>query len=274
MAVAPSHEKDLQALVSSVPGWARVGIALVGTAVLLIGARAVFATENGTGSAALIAAGLALVFLAVLVERLESLEAAGLKLQLRKAEVEAAADSRERAADAAAQAGDDDEAKRLRAEAQELRGKAQIVGAAYEGLRSRMPAGWERTAHLDRLLREAAQQVPAVDAAALRELFRAGGDGDRVFALRLMQNHPLQADPEAIVDAILRSRSAMEQWHAIKAAEAFTASNPDEDGVETIKAALRTGIRVGLISDKDLDRYTVAHRVLGISPGTPLDQGT
>lgn len=268
--VAPSQEKDLQSLVSAVPGWARVATGLVGTAVLLIGARAVFATENATGSAALVAAGLALVFLAVLVERLESLEAAGLKLQLRKAEAEAEADSRERAADAAAEAGQDEEAERLRAEARELRGRAQVVGAAYEGLRSRMPAGWERTAHLDRLLREAAQQVPAVDAAALRELFQSGGDGDRVFALRLMQNHPLQADPDSIVDAILRSHSAMEQWHAIKAAEAFTATSADGAGVETIKTAVRTGLRVGLISDKNLDRYTLAHRILGIPPGSPL----
>jgi hypothetical protein len=67
-------------------GWAvRVGAAVVGLAALAAGAVAVFATADGTGSAALVAAGVALLALAILGERIESLDTPGVKLKLYQA---------------------------------------------------------------------------------------------------------------------------------------------------------------------------------------------
>lgn len=141
----PPDRSDLRDVVTSVPTWLRVGIAVVGALVLAIGAVAVFRTTNGNGSAALVAAGLALIVLAVLTERLQSIEAAGLKLQLSTAMAEAEAEDAEQAAEHADDAGKPDEAQRLRSQADALRRTARITGAAYEGLRARQRPGWDHT---------------------------------------------------------------------------------------------------------------------------------
>ncbi|MEV6684818.1 hypothetical protein AB0N28_05695, partial [Streptomyces sp. NPDC051130] len=66
----------------------RMLTALMGAGSFGLGALAVFATQNGTGAAALIAFGGVLVLVALLGSRIESLEFGGATLRIRAAAAE------------------------------------------------------------------------------------------------------------------------------------------------------------------------------------------
>ena len=128
----------------------RVAVALIGVALLAAGAIAVFVTDNGTGSAALVGVGAALLLAAGLWERLESFELGGAKLSLRD--------------------------------------EARPVAASYE-LVSELPPGPERGVALEGVVAEAraaARQRPH-EPAEVRQLFERGTDGERIYVLGLMQ---------------------------------------------------------------------------------------
>ena len=253
----------LRSAISVVPTWLRATIGVTGSFFLMVGTAAVFLTENGSGSAALIAAGVVLIILAVLTERLESLEAAGMKLQLTRALAEADADGADRAAAAAEIAGDDEEALRLRTQADTLRRKARITASAYDALRNRRPSSWERTGAIHKLLQDATADLSHVDRATAAEIFGSGTDGARVVALALMEKDPSSADIISIIDAILDSRSAMEQWHALRAAERFVESRDGEGpDVSAIGEAIQVGLSAGLIDPSNADRFETAQRIL------------
>jgi hypothetical protein len=156
-------------------GWAvRVGAAVVGLAALAAGAVAVFATADGTGSAALVAAGVALLALAILGERIESLDTPGVKLKLYQASRRLSAE-----ADAAEAAGDTDAAARLRAQAEQLRSIADPIAIRYEALRRDQPSGLARTIQLEAQIaqaRDVARQGRSWDRQAVRGLFDSGSE--------------------------------------------------------------------------------------------------
>jgi hypothetical protein len=90
----------------------------------------------------------------------------------------------------------------------------------YESLRTRMPTGRERTLRMTSLTAEAraiARTAPlaTVD---LRNMLETGSDGERVIALAVAQDHPSARLFDLICGAILRSRSAFEQYQALGAA--------------------------------------------------------
>ena len=64
----------------------RLAVAIAGVGLLVAGGIAVFVTDNGTGSAALVSLGAALLLAAGLWDRLESFEFAGAKMQMRVVE--------------------------------------------------------------------------------------------------------------------------------------------------------------------------------------------
>ena len=238
----------------------RWAMGLSGAGLLVAGAVAVFTTSNGSGTAALIAAGVVLIVVALLAERLESVEAAGLKLGIR---AQAAAHDREHAADLAEGKGDLEEAERLRREAAELREVAAATGRTYERIRSHMGSGWHRTQRIEELLEDAMRTAPqSSHADIVRELFDEGTDGSRVVSLKLMQRDPRTAYVPALCSAITEPRSAMEQWQALSAAARAVDHGLSDGEQEELRHVIVVALDTGRIRAEDSDRHAVAQRLV------------
>jgi hypothetical protein len=226
-------------------------------ALLAAGGTAVFLTDNGTGSAALVSIGAALLVVAAFWDRLESFELAGAKMQLRMVER-----LRDRAAEAEAR-GDTAVADALRAEARAVLDEARPVAASYEQLRESLAPGPERTAKLDDLVAEAraAARRKAWEPAEARQLFESGTDGNRIYALGLMQEDERLRDFATSLEAIEYSRSAFEQWHALYLAQLMlpTLTNDQRRELEamlTKRPGKADHIRPGT------DRWIIAQQIL------------
>ena len=229
-------------------------VAFAGIALLATGAVAVFVSDNTTGTAALVAAGLALVVIATFGDRIESLEGAGLKLQL-------AAASQFAAATEAEAAGDVDKAARLRADGRALLETARSIASEYSTIRATEESGWERTARMDDLVRQASPLAKGASPTAVRQLFDSGDEGSRVVALGMMATDPALADIDAIQDAIRFSKSAFEQFHALRAAEALAHRHPETPGLDAIRAAVEEALASRRLG-KDASRRHVAQQFL------------
>lgn len=91
------------------------------------------------------------------------------------------------------------------------------VADRYEWLRQSMRSGGERTRLMESLVRTArddAKQLGFTRAQAA-QLFHAGGPGQRVYALGLMQGNHDAIDDDVVREAIRDSESAFEQYHAL-----------------------------------------------------------
>jgi len=223
--------------------------------VLTVGGVAVFVTDNGTGSAALVTIGGVLVVAAGLWDRLESFEFGGAKMQLVKR-------LRDRADEAEAR-GDTAAAAALRDEAQALLEEARPVAASYERLRESLAPGPERTAKLEGLVAEAraSARQRAWDPAEVKRLFESGADGDRIFALGLMQEDERVRDFDASLTAIEHSRSAFEQYYGLALAELML---PDltKDQRRELETLLTSGRGNARRISPGTDRSNVAQRIL------------
>ena len=179
------------------------------------GAVAVFATENANGSAALIAAGTVLCLVAMVGEGGLVRGPGGLEVRWPEKRKELLDE-----ADAADAAGNDEAAQDLRSQAELLKALGPLA-ERYAKAR-RQPAGHQRTGQLSSIVQEAAERAEQLDLdrESAANLFRAGDDGLRIFALALTQRNPSLADPTVLQEAIDRPRSAFELWHALLAARA------------------------------------------------------
>jgi hypothetical protein len=226
------------------------GIAVLAVGLLVAGAVAVFVNSNGTGAAALLGAGTILVALVLLRERIETLRWGDLELGLR------------READVAAASGDVDLAQNLLAAADGVRRRAAPVAGTYEAMRSSMTYGPTRTVALEAQMRQA--RTDARDrqfkAEELEDLFRKGSDGERIYALAALQEHPDLANSELVFDAIRGSRSRFEQYHALVLAERMEPSLLPEER-RSLAQVLTEQLESGFIS-ADGDRGLVANRIL------------
>ena len=83
MNTAGTDQLKIDSLARTVPLSLRWIIGVSGAGLVTSGAVAVFIISNGSGTAALITAGIVLIVVALLAERLESVEAAGMKLGTR-----------------------------------------------------------------------------------------------------------------------------------------------------------------------------------------------
>jgi hypothetical protein len=94
----------------------------------------------------------------------------------------------------------------------------ESVADAYEQLRATLEPGPARTMEMERLVagaRRDAQKLD-LDREETRDLFFAGGEGDRVRALGLMQGDASIRDFDVAVEGIRGSRSAFEQYHSLR----------------------------------------------------------
>ncbi|MFK4085196.1 hypothetical protein ACI2LF_13875 [Kribbella sp. NPDC020789] len=102
----------------------------------------------------------------------------------------------------------------------DLRAEMDSISRGYERARATEEAGLSRTVTLERKIAEARDQAMRGrhTAAAVSELFRSGQEGERIAALGMMQGNHKLVDADAIVAAISDSRSAFEQFHALRLA--------------------------------------------------------
>jgi hypothetical protein len=186
-----------------------LGVPIFGTGVL-----AVFATENGTGAAALLGIGAAFVAFGALGDRLESVDLGGVKLSIRDMARETFSLARR-----AEELGDTQAATRLRAVGKEL----EELADEYRRIRSSMDAGDDRTGPMDEVVDRAAALTGTddIDPEAVADWFRLGRDEDRVIALGLMQGNPRLRDFDAALAAIERGSSPFEIYHGLDLAHAM-----------------------------------------------------
>jgi hypothetical protein len=235
----------------------RVAVAVTGVGLLAAGATAVFVTDNGTGSAALVAIGAALLLASGLWDRLESFEFAGAKMQMRIVER-----LRDRAAEAEAR-GDTAVAAALREEARALLDEARPIAASYEHLRESLAPGPDRTAKLEDVVAEAraaARRKPH-EPAEVRQLFERGTDGERIYALGLMQEDERLRDFAVSLEAIEHSRSAFEQYYALSLAELMLPALTTDQRRELNAMLTKQPGNAALIRP-GTDRWIVAQRIL------------
>lgn len=217
----------------------RVGAAVASGSLLTTGAIAVFVSDNGPGTAALLGVGLGIGALTALGERLQSLRFGEVELQLRAAQLLTEAER-------ADEAGDREAAGHLRAGALALLMDIAPLAQSYEHIRRTQAPSPDRTATLG------LEVARARDLAAIRppspvmvqEMFDEGSEGMRVIALGLMQGSPASANCSSIVSAIRSPRSDFEQYHAILVADQYATRATAQEAVAlcgSLEAQLKSG---------------------------------
>jgi hypothetical protein len=194
----------------------RVLLGLLGAGSFGTGVYALFVTENDVGTGVLLAFGGVLIVLALLGNRLESVELGGAKLRLQAAERYVRADEAERAGDPAT-------ADRLRAEAQALLEAAGPIADEYRWLRGTMPSGARRTTAMTRLVERARRlaEEREFDPVEVARWLRDGTDEQRVTALAMMQARRELRDADALLAAVREPRSPFEHYLALELALAM-----------------------------------------------------
>ena len=93
----------------------------------------------------------------------------------------------------------------------------------YETLRDLFPSGPQRTRRMTAMVNVARSKGVKVNWRALKvgDLLESGSEGERIFAIGLMQANPDLADNELIIDTIDKSASAFEQFHALRVLSAL-----------------------------------------------------
>jgi hypothetical protein len=231
---------------------------LLGLPVLLAGAAATFLSSNEAGSAALVVGGTALLLVVLLGDRLESLKVGNVEFRLREAALHLS-----HQANLLEARGHDDAAQQLREEAERLLLRASSAAREYEELRRIRPPGAERIADLNKIVNAAAEfsEGNRVSQEAARQIFTGGGDGERVYALALMQANPDAGDVDCILDSVLHSRSAFEQGQALRAALKLI-SRLDITDRRRLADAVRQQMGPGGHIERSTDRRALAQQIL------------
>jgi hypothetical protein len=245
--------------------WLRLLLGMLGAASFGAGVAAVFLSTNGTGTGVLIAFGGVVLVLALLGDRIESLEFGGTKLKMRAAAAEKFA-----LAEESDSRGDSVTAARLRAEAQALLEAAGPIAVEYGTVRGSMPPGPARTVAMERVVTRArtlADERPFDRAEVLRWL-RAGTDEQRVTALAMMQAKPELRDFDSVLTAIKRARTPFEQYHALRLADIMLDDLDAGDKQGLIEVVTRVR---GWRFRHDTDRWLLSERILHRAGQRPDD---
>jgi hypothetical protein len=135
----------------------------------------------------------------------------------------------------------------------------------YEQTRAAVPSGWSRTAEMTRIAQEAAAAAGSVDLGAGVQTLFAESEGGRVIALAIVRDRPDPSYFDLVMDGIMKSRSAFEQYVALEAMR----------GMSTLLDPQRTGIlreAISQLSEKEdffgTDRYAIANQIASQLSGT------
>ncbi|MFI1031311.1 hypothetical protein [Streptomyces sp. NPDC020951] len=254
--------KTREAIVWCTPAL-RTLTAVLGAGSFGLGAFAVFATQNGTGAAALIVFGGVLLLLALLGSGVESLEFGGATLRMR-----AAAAERFALAEESERQGDVVTARELRAQARTLLDAAGPIAADYSALRGSMDPGASRTRALEGVVARARRLAHehSFEPAEVSRWLRHGTDEERITALAMMQASPELCDFEAVLAVIAHPRSPFEQYHAMRLASHLVEAL-DAEQARRLAEAVRAqrGIRFRKDSDRSRLRKEILRKLRGRS---------
>jgi hypothetical protein len=92
------------------------------------------------------------------------------------------------------------------------------------------------------------------------ELFRNGTDGERIYALGIMQEHPDLATFDLVLEAVRSPRSPFEHYHSLLLADRVASSLTAAEK-ETLEIALRQQLESRRLR-RDSDRLSVANRII------------
>jgi hypothetical protein len=222
---------------------ARWLIGVIGIGLLVLGAVKTASASGDNGAVVLIIAGALLLVSPFIIDRVErlSVTASGLELQLSREISELGAPKTAQIIDRT-----------------DLGKFAESYAFIHEELGN--PAYRPAKVHLQDLLVARAAAISArekIDPTEARTLFRNGSPMMRVLALGLMQGDPSLADGATIASAISESRSANEQYQALKLAQVcwHTLSKADR---QAIRAAIETNPYI----QQDTDRRLLATELL------------
>jgi hypothetical protein len=143
--------------------------------------------------------------------------------------------------------------------------QASLSARRYEELRRIQPPGRERTAEFRKLVDHARKfsREKHPSAEVVRGMFEGGSEGDRVYALVLMQEDPAAGDLSCIIGAISESRSAYEQYRALRAAEEMLRMLSSTER-EQLATAIRQAMKPGGFITPSSDRYGLAQNILNM----------
>jgi hypothetical protein len=228
------------------------GLAVLGIGLAATGVVAVFATENGPGTAALLLAGAILVLVAALADRLESLRYGDVELLLRRK----AAKAKSR--------GDTETAEALERAADTIGRRVSQVAHSYRTARGDMLAGPERTARMDGIIAEARNDAHRadLDEEDVLRLVWTGSEGARVWALGVLQERPELATTRAVLEAVQRPDQMFDQYQALVLADRFiTLPTTHNWAQQRIATAVRAQLESGALGD-DVHCQNTARQLL------------
>jgi hypothetical protein len=253
----PGWKEQVPSLPQSPFGpWLRLLLGLLGGASFGTGVVAVFVTENGTGTGVLLGFGGIVLVVALLGDRIESLEFGGSRLRMR-----AEAAERFALAEDSERQGDRITAARLRAEAQSLLDAAGPIAFEYRAIRGTMPYGPERTKAMRGVVARARQLATqhSFQPAEVARWLEHGTDEERITALAMMQAEPKLRNFGGVLMVIKKPRSGFEQYEALVLAEMMLAglSGQDRQRLGSVIRSVR-----GFRFRRDAELWRLSERVL------------
>jgi formylglycine-generating enzyme required for sulfatase activity len=145
-----------------------------------------------------------------------------------------------------------------------------LLGKEYERIRARMKSSDPRTVLMTALVTRAQQLAPARGAGQIGEqLFNEGSDGSRIAGIALAKKEPQRGHVEMVLEGIAKSRSAFEQFHALRLCESIF-SQLDATAKERVQAAIKSQIDI-TIKSVDAGRFLLAQQILApaLKPSLP-----
>jgi formylglycine-generating enzyme required for sulfatase activity len=145
-----------------------------------------------------------------------------------------------------------------------------LLGNEYERIRTRMKPGNPRTILMTALVARAQQLAPGRGAGQIgQRLFNEGSDGARIAGVALARKDPQRGHVEMVLEGIAKSRSAFEQFHALRLCESIF-SQLDATAKDRVQEAITSQLTVTITPD-DASRWMLAHQILSptLKPSSP-----
>jgi hypothetical protein len=145
---------------------------------------------------------------------------------------------------------------------QQARADLAAYAREYETLRSSSPPSDERTFRMTTVVAQvrALASQAHFSAEDIRTLFNHDQEGDRIVALGLLQASPYKECFDLAIEAIGKSRSAFEQFHGLRAAEAMLPLLGDAE-IERLQKVLEEQRKEYLVP-KNQDRWSLYQTIM------------
>lgn len=159
--------------------------------------------------------------------------------------------------------GQEDRAKRLDLASESQAERARSLLASYASIYSRPRGDPTRVQDLDQAIAKEARQ--ALDAKPTAEEVKAryerGTQREREVTLAMMGNDPSKADLEAVIHSISRSKTAIEQYYALRVATAL-APRLTIDQASRLRSVIESEVNSGEHFSRASERYRLSESIL------------